>query len=103
MRINYYRFPEGTNEKTLLDNGCGVVLDEGYVIYPDSIPDDKRHLVKRIDHTVSGITVTKAKQLLKQYGGCAWTEHCERGGGVFETTKIVLKGNNSKFKYNHHL
>ena len=41
--------------------------------------------------------------LLKQYGGSAWTEHCERDGGCFEVTEIKLKGNNSRFRYNHHL
>ena len=50
-----------------------------------------------------GISVTHAKQLLKEKGGSAWTDHCDRDGGVFEVTDIKLKGNNSQFKYNHHL
>lgn len=51
----------------------------------------------------SGITISYAKKLLKKKGGCAWTEHIDRDGGCFEVTDITLKGNNSKFKYNHHL
>lgn len=50
-----------------------------------------------------GITVTAAKKLLKEKGGYAWTEHIDRDGGCFEVTKMELKGNNSQFKYNHHL
>lgn len=33
----------------------------------------------------------------------AWTEHYERDGTLFEVTEIHLTGNNSRFKYNHHL
>lgn len=51
----------------------------------------------------SGISVTRAKQLLKEKGGVAWTSHIDRDGGCFETSEIKLKGNNSKFKYNKHL
>lgn len=103
MRLNYYRFPEGTPEDILLENGCGVIKTDGEEIYSSSIPEDKRHLVDHIDDTIGGITVTHAKELLKMYGGSAWTEHCDRDGSVFEITEIKLTGNNSKFKYNHHL
>ena len=102
MRLNYYRFPEGTDESILLANGCGVVLKTGSTIYPESIPDDKRELVDYVEDTIP-CCVSFAKKLLKQYGGAAWTEHCERDGGCFEVTEIKLTGNNSKFKYNHHL
>ncbi len=103
MRINYYRFPENADEQAMLEEGCGVVLKDGVTIYPDYIPDDKRALVDHVDGTVGGISVTHAKQLLKKYGGSAWTEHCDRDGGVFEVTDIQLQGNNSKYKYNRHL
>jgi len=103
MRINYYEFPEGTPENVLLKNGCAVILKSGREIYPDSIPDDKRPLVDRIDRVLGGISITTAKNLMKQYGGIGWTDHCERDGSVFETSEITLKGNNSRFKYNHHL
>lgn len=103
MRLNYYRFPETVDEQIKLNEGCGVVLKSGDTIYPDTIPEDKRSLVEYVDDTIGGISVTHAKRLLKAYGGSAWTEHCDRDGSVFEVTDIQLKGNNSKFKYNHHL
>ncbi len=102
MRLNYYRFPEGTEESVLLENGCGVVLKSGDTIYPKSIPDDMREAVDYIEDTVS-CCVSWAKKALKQYGGSAWTEHIERDGGCFEVTEIRLTGNNSRFRYNHHL
>jgi len=78
MRLNYYRFPESIPESQQIEYGA----DDGVVM---------------------GCTVTYAKKLLRMFGGCAWTDHCERDGGVFEVTDITLSGNNSKFKYNHHL
>lgn len=103
MRINYYRFPEDTDEKTLLEHGCAIKMKSGEEKYVDSIPEEKRDLVDYVDRTIGGISVTRAKQLLKQYGGTGWTEHIDRDGSCFEVTNIELKGNNSKFKYNHHL
>jgi hypothetical protein len=49
------------------------------------------------------VNVTTAKKLLKKQGGKAWTEHYDRDGSLFEVSKIEPNGNNSKFKYNHHL
>jgi hypothetical protein len=49
------------------------------------------------------VSIAEAKKLLKKNGGRAWTEHYERDGCLFDKTEIELKGNNSKFKYNHHL
>ena len=103
MRLNYYEFQEGTPEKVLLENGCGVILKSGDTIYPEMIPDDKRHLIDYIDTRIGGCSVYYAKKMLKQYGGVAWTEHIDRDGGLFETSEITLKGNNSRFKYNRHL
>lgn len=102
MRLSYYRFPDGTPESVLLENGCGVVLTNGEMIYPDSIPEEKRSLVDCIEHTVS-CSVSFAKQMMKKYGGAGWTEHIDRDGGCFEVTEIRLQGNNSRFKYNRHL
>ena len=79
MRLNYYRFPDGT-DKSILNEYC----DEN-------------------EDTMYGISVTTAKKMLKQYGGSAWTEHIDRSGSVFEVTDIVINGNNSRFRYNHHL
>lgn len=103
MRLNYYEFPEGTSESTLLENGCEIVLKDGRTVYADSIPDDRRPLVDYICHCIGGLSVTAVKKLLRQYGGAGWTEHLERDGGCFEVTEIKPTGNNSRFKYNHHL
>ena len=43
------------------------------------------------------------KNLMKKYGGSGTTCHCERDGTPFETTPILLKGNNSEFHYNRPL
>ena len=103
MRIHYYRFPEDTPEDILLSAGCAVILKSGEEIYPESIPDEERPFVDCIDRTVDGISLKRAKELLKEYGGSAWTEHYDRDGGLFETSEIKLKGNNSRVRYNRHL
>ena len=102
MRLTYYRFPEGTPESILLEHGCGVLLKNGREIYPDTIPDERRAMVESIDHTIN-CRVSEAKKLKKAYGGAAWTEHIDRDGGCFEVSEVTLTGNNSRFKYNHHL
>ena len=102
MRLHYYRFPKGTPENILLENGCAIYLKDGNWTYQNSIPEEYRHLVDYIGDTVN-CTITTAKKMLKQYGGSAWTEHIERDGGLFEVTEIKLTGNNSRFRYNHHL
>lgn len=102
MRLSYYRFPEEAPESVLLENGCCVILKDGTQVYADSIPDEKRPLVDCIDRTVS-CTVSLAKQMLRKYGGAAWTDHIDRDGSRFEVTEIRLSGNNSRFKYNRHL
>ena len=79
MRLHYYQFPKGTPEEILREH-----CEEG-------------------EDTIMGCSITTAKKMLKQFGGTAWTDHIERDGGVFETTEITLEGNNSRFKYNHHL
>lgn len=98
MRLNYYRFPETVNDDTKVSEGCAVILKSGEEIYPENIPDDKRHLIDHVDDTLSGISVTHTKQLLKKYGGSAWTEHCDGDGYCLWATEITLKDNNSKFK-----
>lgn len=103
MRLHYYRFPEGSNPMDRLKEGCAVILKSGSEIYPDSIPEDRWPLIDRVDDTLSGVSITHAKALLRKYGGSAWTEHIDRNGGCFETSEITLNGNNSRFKYNHHL
>lgn len=48
-------------------------------------------------------SVREIKKWLKLYGGRGYTEHYERDGTMFEVTPILLEGNNSTHKYNHHL
>lgn len=103
MRLHYYRFPKETDQMARFEEGCAVILKSGSEIYPESIPDDKWPLIDQIGDTLGGISVTHAKKLLRKYGGCAWTEHIDRSGGVFEVTEIELTGNNSRFQYNRHL
>ncbi len=103
MRIHYYKFPDEIDPMDRFKEGCVVILKNGNEIYPETIPNDKWPLIERIDDTLYGVSITHAKQLLRKYGGAAWTDHCDRSGGVFETTEIQLKGNNSRFRYNHHL
>lgn len=90
MRLHHYRFPDSlTNEecfaaRNLSEAGESFCKDEDY-------------------HLIEACSITIAKKFLKKYGGHAWTEHYDRDGGLFETSDIKLKGNNSRFKYNHHL
>lgn len=103
MRLHYYQFPKDSDQMDRFREGCPVVLKSGTEIHPGSIPDDKWPMVDHIGYNLCGISITRAKQLLKKYGGHAYTEHCERDGSVFEVTEITLSGNNSRFKYNRHL
>lgn len=80
MRIHCYKFPQGTSDAVLKENG-----------------------VSDNDDTLSGISLSEVKKLMKMYGGVGYTMHLERDGTLFETTPITLKGNNSRFKYNQHL
>ena len=103
MKLHYYRFPEEVDQMVRFKEGCAVILKNGSEIWPENIPDDKWPLIDCIDDTLGGVSITHAKQLLRKYGGSAWTEHIERDGGVFEVTEIKLAGNNSRFQYNWHL
>ena len=102
MQIIRYRFPKGISEDILLKNGCTVVFKDGEEMYPDLIPDEYRGRVKYIDDTIT-CSITRAKELIREYGGVGWIEHVDRDGCVFETTEIKVNGNNSRNKYNHHL
>ena len=112
MRINYYRFPENIDPYTRYKNGAAhksAYCDTGRkncrdcTICEEGWQECEHFRCTEADYIVRGLTVTAAKKLLREFGGSAWTEHYERDGGIFETTEIMLKGNNSKFKYNHHL
>jgi hypothetical protein len=115
MRLNYYEFPESVDAHTRFINGASSLKAECLVGGTSSqgcphLPEDaygckecpKFHCIEA-ETVLGGISVTEAKKLLRVFGGNAWTEHCERDGGVFEVTEIKLQGNNSRFKYNRHL
>jgi len=112
-RLNYYRFPEGVDATTRWQSGAEQIGDGDCTLYPGEECEDcpegcawrdcPHATVADAEDTVSGITVTEAKSLLRQFGGTAWTNHIERDGGVFETTPITPGGNNSRHKYNRHL
>lgn len=126
MRINYYRFPENTPVDVLAQHGCTLWFGPGVEItfrdgtkytttekidftphegnnYGADEIEKYRDLFLYAEDTIGGLTVTTVKNLMKEYGGCGWTCHCDRSGGCFEVTDIKLSGNNSKFKYNVHL
>ena len=103
MRLHYYRFPEDSSPEDRLKEGCGIILKTGETVSPEFLSTLPDELVEGVDDTLGGITITYAKQLLKKYGGCAFTEHCDRDGSIFEVTEITLSGNNSRFRYNRHL
>jgi len=114
MRLNYYRFPDTVDAQTRFQNGADPTGERGCTANPHGDCFDCPHhegnwydcphaTVTDAGDTVGGITITHAKQLLRQFGGSAWTNHIERDGGVFETTEIKLTGNNSRHKYNRHL
>ena len=105
MRLNYYTFPDNAPARVMVDEGCTGYLPDGRIVHWWDIEaaEIDWENVEVTDRTIEGVKVSKAKNLLKLYGGMAWTEHCERDGGCFEVTEITIKGNNSRFKYNHHL
>ena len=115
MRINYYMFPDTVDAHTRYIHGTS----RKHAICTMNVPHEKSdtcvhkpewgcteckyYKVTDSGYVVDGITVTCAKKWLKQFGGSAWTEHCERDGSCFEVTPIIIGKNNSSFKYNHHL
>lgn len=104
MRLNYYRFPDESDAKTRAIEGCEVTLKNGVTTYARDEEWYDKHVeeIAEVDFVTSS-KVSYVKAMIKQYGGSGWTEHIDRDGGMFETTEIKLTGNNSRFKYNHHL
>lgn len=101
MRITYYEFPD---EMSIRDVALLTKQDiEGkkdILFIPDDVSDEvlERNFSRSVD-----VSIKLAKSLLKKHGGRAYTCHFDRDGGLFETTEVKLKGNNSRFKYNCHL
>ena len=123
MRIHYYRFPDDISADVRAEHGADTISNtcrvrpehydnpdndrpsKGCPQFDGSIGciDCSNLVCVEAEDTISGISITRAKALLKKFGGSAWTSHIDRDGGVFETTAIELKGNNSRHKYNQHL
>ena len=104
MRITYYRFPDDTPVNVMVTEGCDGYREDGRAVHYWQAEEIKDWAgIKVEDRTLEGIKISAAKELLRKYGGYAWTEHIDRDGGCFEVTEIKLTGNNSRFKYNHHL
>lgn len=113
MRLHYYRFPDAVDAQARFINGaeaidggeCGLGREScrNCTECEDGRQSCPRFLVNDAEDTLSGISISTAKNLLRQFGGTAWTAHIDRDGGVFETTYIKLTGNNSRHKYNRHL
>ncbi|GHU74933.1 hypothetical protein FACS1894188_04680 [Clostridia bacterium] len=121
MRLHYYCFPDDVDAAVRASNGAEStenICEVAPTRYAELERPDKdclhrdgsrgcvecSHLkVVDAEFEVSGISITRAKELLRQFGGSAYTQHIDRGGGVFEVTPIKLKGNNSRVKYNRHL
>lgn len=101
MRITYYTFPEAVSVRERVLIIKQVV--EGRTDFTE-VPADVRDevLEKNFPETID-TSVSVAKKLMKAYGGSACTCHFDRDGGLFETTAVTLKGNNSRHKYNRHL
>ena len=68
----------------------------GCKIFEYGWPECQHYHCDESEMTVDGCSITVAKNLLKEFGGSAWTEHCERNGGCFGITPIELGKNNSK-------
>jgi len=114
MKLHYYKFPEGVADAIRAEHGCdktsgcalNMELDLSAANWKCELGfcyECEHICTKEIDDTLSGISITTAKELLKKYGGSAWTCHIDRDGGCFETSEIKLDGNNSRHKYNKHL
>lgn len=113
MRLNYYRFPESIDAHTRYTNGATNIDGDCYKGFEtcracpfnngEGWRECEYFICNDSEDTLSGISVMAAKNLLKQFGGSAWTCHIDRDGGCFETTEIKLAGNNSRHKYNRHL
>jgi hypothetical protein len=108
MRLNYYQFPEGVTDNTRAQNGAEALentceidverwtaLDNPHIGCPAKDGDygcvGCSHLkCVKAGETVDGISVTRAKELLRTFGGEAWTCHIDRDGDCFEVTPILL-------------
>jgi hypothetical protein len=111
MCLNYYCFSTMVDAQTRFENGaeplgnggggCALGIEdcEGCCHFCDERPANNydwrecpNATVTDAGHTVGGISVTRAKALLRQFGGAAYTQRFDRDGGLAETTEIRLGG-----------
>ena len=92
MRRSFYRFPEDSDQMVRFKEGCAAILKDGREIYPESIPEERWAQIECIGDVVDGVSVTRAKELLRKYGGSAWTEHYERDGTISPTSTMKTDG-----------
>lgn len=111
-RLHYYQFPDEIDAHSRYMNGAlnlkgectaGQPTCRACTVCANGWRECEKFKCLEAEMIIGGTTLTNAKRLLKKFGGAAWTEHCDRDGGVFEVTDIKLKNNNSSFKYNRHL
>ena len=120
-RLHYYEFPEGVPADVREANGadgigysCAAEPERYEKLDSPSEGCPRRDgfrgcvdcsKIKCVEagHVAGGISITRAKRLLKEFGGHAYTQHIDRDGGCFEVTPIKLGKNNSRHKYNAHL
>ena len=96
MRLNYYEFPEGVDPHTRYRNGAsnkGGHCELGHTSCRECEGcwyECEHYHCDKAEPLICGCSVTTAKKLLKEFGGRAWTEHCDRSGGCFEVTPVQL-------------
>lgn len=101
MRITYYEFPQDMNVREVALATKQIIEGRTDIKeVPEDVSDET--LARNFSYEVD-TSITMAKKLLKMFGGNAYTRHIDRDGGVFEVTPIMLKGNNSRHRYNKHL
>ena len=103
MRVTYYIFPAEMSAEDCI--GAYLKAKEWTPDMNDR--EDKvhyRNLKQKIEeYGEIECSVSFAKKLLRAIGGKACTQHFDRSGCLFETTPILLAGNNSRHEYNRHL
>lgn len=99
MRISYYHFPEEFDNDKIFEALCA----EGFYTKGERKRFDWNFSGEGDDPHLHTGRISWIKKMIRKYGGSGFTEHYERDGGLFDVTPIELKGNNSRFRYNHHL
>lgn len=101
MRINYYTFPPEMPIRACYD--AWTEGDDDPEPFCENWTADELEAEWREHDT----TVTRAKKMLRKYGGSACTCHIDRAGHCFEVTPIEAKKSNRGtaygVKYNRHL